>query len=148
MLRARIEVYRGARKVRFPLKPLYRTDRNRDTHIALCRTVGYQKQQNLPSTQRSWRTATPWIGAATLCTCIWGRTQANAMNYDTTQITAMCTDKQRETRVQRKLPAHVMARCRHDGANDWQMSNACAVCAQGVNAARCNYEWEQRVRVL
>ena len=33
MPRARIEVYRGARKARFPLKPLYRTDRYRDSHI-------------------------------------------------------------------------------------------------------------------
>ena len=43
-------MYRGARKARFPLKPLYRTDRNRDTHIALCRSLN-QKKQNLPSTQ-------------------------------------------------------------------------------------------------
>ena len=43
-------MYRGARKARFPLKPLYRTDRNRDTHIALCRLLS-QKKQNLPSTQ-------------------------------------------------------------------------------------------------
>ena len=43
-------MYRGARKARFPLKPLNRTDRNRDTHIALCRSLN-QKKQNLPSTQ-------------------------------------------------------------------------------------------------
>jgi hypothetical protein len=63
-------VYRGVRKARFPLKPLYRTDRNRDTHIALCRLLS-QKKQNLPSTQDQKELQRCEL-AATLCMCIWG----------------------------------------------------------------------------
>ena len=68
------------------------------------------------------------------------------MNKDTTQITTMC--RERENQVQQKQPpAHAMARCdapRQRG--DWQKPYACVVCAQGGNAALCNYnesrEWE------
>ena len=88
MLRARIEVYRGARKARFPLKPLYRTDRYRDTHIALCRTAGQAKRSSTCQARRSERAAT--LCGLELCMCISGRTQANVVDQDTTQVTATC----------------------------------------------------------
>ena len=98
-------MYRGARKARFPLKPLYRTDRNRDTHIALCRLLS-QKKQNLPGTQDQKELQRCEL-AATLCMCIWGANtgQRDELRHDADHSNIMCTDKQSETLVQKETSA-------------------------------------------
>ena len=78
--------------------------------------------------------------------CISGRTQANVMDQDTTQITATCADKQSKRIRSSICVTAVVAITRGIGAavgganKTMAKSNACVVCAQGDNAARCNYE--------
>ena len=121
ILRARTEVYRGARKARFPLKPLYRTDRDRDTHIALCRSLS-QKKQNLPSAKIRKNCNAVHVNWS--CNSVHVHLRAHTGQRDELRHDADHSNVHKQTErnpgSERKLPAHAMARCRHNGANDWQ----------------------------
>ena len=121
------------------LKALYRTDRNRDTHIALCRLLSQKKQ---PSTQDQKGVQRCEL-AAIVCMCIWWE---NTGQRDELRPDADLSNVHRQT--ERNLGSE--RNCQRTGAMPAQRrkrlakSDACVLCTQGSSSLQLRMRAENK----